>query len=187
MEWGRVSGAAKLLAPYHGGVLIDGAVRAAMAAPVSRIIVATGHDGDAVAEAVRTLAARDHPGRTVDVVYANRHREGLAATLCAGIVALSDDVDGAFVFLGDMPRIPLCIAAELASGIAERAAAAPVFKGRRGHPVLFAARLFPALSQLGGDRGAGGVLDRLGDDLALIAVDNDGVLFDVDRPSDLAL
>ena len=179
-------GGGKLLAPYRGGALIDGAVRAAMASPVARIVLVTGYDGDNVAEAAKTLAVREYADQILDVVYADRFREGMAATLKTGVAALSADVQGAFVFLGDMPRIPLTVGRALAESIGGCAAAAPVFGGERGHPVLFAARLFPHLLQLNADQGARQILNDLAEDVALVTVDDAGVLFDVDRWADLA-
>jgi molybdenum cofactor cytidylyltransferase len=180
-------GGGKLLAAHLGGVLIDGALRAALAAPVARVIVVTGHDGDRVAAAAAHLATRDHAEPTLQIVHAERHAEGMAETLKAGVAALSRDVEGAIVFLGDMPRIPLHLPAKLVKTIGNRSAAAPVYRGRRGHPVLFAARLFPNLLTLSGNRGAGLLLESLGDDLALVEVDDAGVRFDVDLRADLVL
>ena len=61
-----------------------------------------------------------------------------------------------------------------------------MFHGRRGNPVLIDRTLFPELLALTGDAGARGVLQSLGDQLALIESPDDGVLFDVDTPGDLA-
>jgi molybdenum cofactor cytidylyltransferase len=180
-------GGGKLLAPYKGGALIDGAVRTALSAPVTKVLLVTGYDGDRVGEAAESLAAREYPGQALEVVHADRYAMGMAETLKTGVAALSGKIDGAIIFLGDMPQIPLPLPAKLLEGVGCRSAAAPVFKGRRGHPVLFAARLFPRLLELTGDHGARELLDSLGDDLALITVDDPGVLFDVDRWSDLAL
>jgi molybdenum cofactor cytidylyltransferase len=60
-----------------------------------------------------------------------------------------------------------------------------VFQGRRGNPVLIGRELFPELLRLTGDAGARSVLQSLGDRLALVEAPDDGVLFDVDQPSDL--
>jgi molybdenum cofactor cytidylyltransferase len=179
-------GGGKLLAPYRSGALIDGAVHAAMAAPVDRVILVTCYDGDRVGDAARTLAARHYPAKTFDVVFADRHAEGMALTLRAGVSALSGGADGAFIFLGDMPDIPFSVAAKLSASIGGRSAAAPIFERRRGHPVLFGSRLFPALLRLSGDQGAREIVDALGEELALVDVEDPGVLFDVDHPSDLA-
>ena len=51
--------------------------------------------------------------------------------------------------------------------------------------MLLGRALFPELLALTGDAGARGVLQALGDRLALIDSPDDGVLFDVDRISDL--
>jgi molybdenum cofactor cytidylyltransferase len=100
---------------------------------------------------------------------------------------LSPDSDGLFVFLGDMPRVPLGLARDLVRALIPGVdAVAPRFAGRRGHPVLFGRSCFPALRALGGDVGAREVLAALGDRLARFDSPDPGVLFDVDRPEDLA-
>jgi molybdenum cofactor cytidylyltransferase len=178
-------GGGKLVARYKGGALIDGAVRAALAAPVSRTILVTGHDADRVAAVARQTAAGQSLHTRLDVVHAHDYAKGMAESLCTGVAALSSGAEAAFVFLGDMPEAPASIAARLAGAIGEHAAAAPSYRGRRGHPVLFAARLFPALMQLTGDRGASRLLSDLREDLVLVEAEDPGVLFDVDHPSAL--
>jgi molybdenum cofactor cytidylyltransferase len=122
----------------------------------------------------------------VRIVHAADHAEGMGASLRTGIAGLADDTAGAFVFLGDMPRVPHAVLAPLARALfAGAPAAAPVFQGRRGNPVLLGRALFPDLLALTGDTGARAVLQMLGDRLALVEAPDDGVLFDVDAPGDL--
>jgi molybdenum cofactor cytidylyltransferase len=178
-------GGGKLLAPWRGGVLLDGALAAAFAAPVRTVTVVTGAGADRVAAAARAFAETAGQTGRLRLVHAPDHAEGMAATLRTGIAALPADTEAAFVFLGDMPAIPHAILPRLAEALAGADAAAPEFEGRRGHPVLIGAALFPALSALKGDEGARKVLAGLGDRLALVEAPDDGVLFDVDRPEDL--
>ena len=132
-----------------------------------------------------TFAAQAGEAARLRLVHAERHAEGMAETLKAAIVSLPADSEGAFVFLGDMPRVPLAVFEALAEAIASGAlAAAPIFDGQRGHPVLFAASLYPRLMALSGDRGAASVLAQIGDGVALVSAPDGGVLFDVDRPGD---
>jgi molybdenum cofactor cytidylyltransferase len=174
-------GGGKLLAAWDAGVLLEGALAAAFAAPVRSVTVVIGADAQAVA-----AAARDFDPRTV-IVHAADHAEGMGASLRAGIASLPDDAAGAFVFLGDMPRAPHSVLQPMADAVAAgAAAAAPVWHGRRGNPVLLGRELFPQLLALTGDAGARGVLQGLGPRLALVESPDDGVLFDVDRPEDLA-
>jgi molybdenum cofactor cytidylyltransferase len=178
-------GGGKLTAPWRGGVLLDGALAAAFAAPARSVSVVWGADAR-VADAAQAFA--DHIGQAqrLRLVRADRAAEGLAESLKAGLVALPADCAGVFIFLGDMPRVPHAIAGELGEALAAGAlAAAPSFEGQRGHPVLVAAVLFPRLMALGGDRGAAAVLSGLGEGLALVPTPNADVLFDVDRPGDL--
>jgi molybdenum cofactor cytidylyltransferase len=174
-------GGGKLTAAWDAGVLLEGALAAAFAAPVRSVTVVIGADAQAVA-----AAARDFDPRTL-VVHAADHAEGMAASLRAGIASLPGDADGAFIFLGDMPRVPTGVLGRMAQALIDGAlAAAPVFQGRRGNPVLLDRTLFPQLLELTGDAGARGVLQELGDRLALVESPDDGVLFDVDTPADLS-
>jgi molybdenum cofactor cytidylyltransferase len=180
----RRFGGGKLTAPWRDGVLLGGALAAAFAAPVRRVVLVTGADAPAVEAAARAFAARAGETARLAVVHAPDHAEGMAASLRTGVAALGPDTAGAFVFLGDMPRVPAAVLAPLAQAVADgRAAAAPVFEGRRGHPAIFARRLFPGLLTLTGDTGARRVLDAA--DALLVEASDDGVLFDVDAPADL--
>lgn len=179
-------GSPKLLAPWRGGVLIDGALGAAFAAPVEGVTVVTGGHAAGVTAAAAAFAARVGATGRLNVIHAADHGEGLSASLRAGIAGLPDGVDGVFVFLADMPAVPAGVAAALAAAItADRDAVAPVFEGRRGHPVLLGQALFGPIRGLTGDHGAGHLLKGLGERLALVEVDDPGVLKDIDRPEDL--
>ena len=183
---GRRFGGRKLLAPFEGGVLLDGALTAAFASPAEAIILVTGSEAEEVAAMSRTFVERQGAGDRLQVVHAADHAEGMGASLRAGAAALPENAAGAFVFLGDMPRVPAVLLPRLIAAVESgAAAAAPICGGRRGHPVLFAAELFEALRQASGDAGARAALAGLGPRLALIDTDDEGVLFDVDRPEDL--
>lgn len=179
-------GAPKLLAPWRGGLLIDGALAAAFAAPVARVTVVTGGHAAGVTAAAQAFAARAGAADRLALVHAADHGQGLSASLRAGIASLPADTSSAFVFLADMPDIPPGVAAALIAALtAGHEAAAPVFEGRRGHPVLLGKALFDPIRHLTGDHGAGHLLRDLSDRLALVPVADPGVLKDIDRPEDL--
>ncbi len=183
---GRRFGGRKLTAIFEGRPLIAGALDAAFAAPVRGVTLAT--DGDPELAAI----ARDHAGvlgREADlrIVVVAEAAEGLGASLRTAITALPDDTEGAFIFLGDMPRIPPQVPQALAQAMdAHSDLAAPRFDGQRGHPVLFGRAYFAALRTLTGDVGAQRVIAKAGMRVALIDSPDAGVLFDIDRPQDLA-
>lgn len=180
-------GGAKLLAPWRGGVLIEAALASAFAAPVRRITLTVGAEGERVAAAARSFAARLGEPERLSIVSAPDWALGMSASLKRAIAALAQDVDAVFVFLGDMPLIPPGVPAALARALtADVAAAAPVFDGATGHPALIGASLFPSIARLEGDRGARGLLEALGPRLARLPAPDAGVLFDVDTQAALA-
>lgn len=177
----RRFGGGKLLAPFEGAPLLHHALAAARAAPVDEIIVVTGADADRVAPCARDF----DPG--LRIAHADGHAEGMAASLRTGLAAVSPVCAGVVVFLGDMPRTPHAVLAPLVQALAGGAlAAAPVFEGRRGNPVALSRRLFDQVRALTGDVGARPILRALGSDVVEIPSPDDGVLFDVDAPDDLA-
>lgn len=173
-------GGRKLLADWHGAPLLHAALAAARAAPVEGVTVVTGANA---AEIEACVTAFDPAIRRV---HAPDHGQGMAASLRAGVAALPADTQGVFVFLGDMPRVPRAVLQPLAEAVRAGAlAAAPVFQGQRGNPVILARELFATVATLTGDTGARDLLNDLGARLVLVESPDDGVLFDVDVPGDL--
>lgn len=174
-------GGGKLTAIYRGAPLLHGALAAARAAPVRSVTLVTGAAAEAVTAAALTFDAR------IRIIHAADHAEGMAASLRAGVAALPSETGAAFLFLGDMPRVPHAVLAPLAEAIRAGAiAAAPVYHGKRGHPVVLSRAVFAKVANLTGDEGARSLLADLGDRLARVPAEDDGVLFDVDRREDIS-
>ncbi|HEY4031044.1 MAG TPA: nucleotidyltransferase family protein [Caulobacteraceae bacterium] len=170
-------GGGKLMAPWRGGVLIDGALDAALAAPVQAVHVIVGADPAVIARA---------RARGVHIVEAKDHALGLSASLRAGVAALPKDAAGALVLLGDMPEVPHAVLRPLVEAVQAGAlAAVPVFEGKVGNPAALSAALFPKVLTLQGDRGARALIEGLGEALVRVPAPDAGVLYDVDRPEDL--
>jgi molybdenum cofactor cytidylyltransferase len=111
---------------------------------------------------------------------------GMGDSLAAGIKHIAGQrYDACLVGLADMPWVKPTTLAALASALAEAPLVVPAWRGRRGHPVGFAARYFPALCQLGGDCGARGLLQRHTAELVQLPVEDPGILQDVDTVVDL--
>lgn len=168
-------GGGKLTSPWQDGLLIDGALAAALAAPVQEVVVVIGAD----AKVIAAVDALDD--ERLRIVRAVDYATGMSASLKAGIAALSPGTHGVFIFLGDMPNVPHALLEPLAEALAKGApAAAPYLNGRRGHPVLLASPLFDMVMDLQGDNGAGGLLNALSGQVAAVMTKDQGILFDVD-------
>lgn len=165
-------GGDKLSAPLGGEPLLFHAIRAARAAPVTRVIVVAR-------PGLETGKWPDKPA--IDVIRLDS--TALSESLKTGIAA-AGGADGAFIFLGDMPAVPHGEAAQLAELLGSSYAALPRHDGRRGHPVLISAKAFPDIAALTGDEGAGRLL-LARDDVVFDDCPDPAIHFDVDRPEDL--
>lgn len=178
---GRRFGGGKLVAPWRGEPLIRRPVRTALAARVADVVVVLGSGREAVATALQPLA-----DARLRVVVADDWSTGMAASLQAGLRALPESATSVCILLGDMPGVPAGLVDTLLDRIdAGAPAARPVHPDGPAHPVAFARSTFAQVMTLKGDAGARSVLQRLGDDLALVPIDDPGVVFDIDRPDDL--
>ncbi|CAA0098784.1 Bifunctional protein GlmU [Starkeya nomas] len=176
----RMPHAHKLSAPLHGEPLVRRAVTAARASKARPVVVVTGHE----AEKVRTALAG------LDVVFVDNpaFADGLSTSLRAGLAALPEEVDRAVVMLGDMPKVDPALVDRLASAIDPqegRLIAVPVADGRRGNPVAWARRLFPALMALEGDVGARHVIAENADLVVEVPAEGDGAFLDIDTRDEL--
>jgi len=174
----RRFGGGKLRALWNARPLILWALEAALAAPVTEVILVWGGDP--------LILPLLPPDPRLKTVHCQDHLQGMGASLAAGLKAIDPTSAGAYVFLGDMPRVPAELTSNMAKALEGQVrAVAPEFDSQRGHPVLLSAALFPKLLTLTGDQGAGTVLKDLGDSLILVPAPDDGCLFDIDRPGDL--
>ena len=180
---GRVN---KLLAEIDHVPMVARVADAALASRAARgkqagpVLVVTGHD----AGRVRTALA----GRPLDFVDNPDYREGISTSLVHGLAALPDDVDAVLVCLGDMPRVTTAHLDRLIAAfdpVEGRAICVPVHDGKRGNPVLWARRFFNEMRTVAGDVGARHLIGEHADQVSEVAMDDDGVLVDVDSPDAL--
>ena len=177
----RMGSRNKLLEPIDGKAMVRRVVEAIMASDVGRVVVVTGHQADQVRAALAGL----------DVAFAHNpdFADGLSTSLRVGTRALPPDVDGLLVCLGDMPDTRKADIDRLISAfnpLEGRSICVPTHDGKRGNPVLWAARFIPEMAELKGDVGARHLIGTHAEEVCEVAVDQPGVLIDLDTPEALA-
>lgn len=121
----------------------------------------------------------------LSVVPCARSGAGMGASIACGVRA-AKRAAGYVIALADMPFVDSTTIRRVAEALTGGAiCAAPVYRGRRGHPVGFSAGVREELLALKGEWGAREVLHRLAARTQFIEVDDAGILRDVDRPGDL--
>jgi molybdenum cofactor cytidylyltransferase len=170
----RMAGRDKLLEPVAGRAMLRAAAEAACASQADRTLVVLPPS------APERRAALD--GLSVTVLEAPEWREGMAASLRAGLAA----IDAVVVLLADMPEVTAAhidrvIAAydpdegrEICRAMAE--------DGSPGHPVLFGRRFFESLRALTGDEGARALLGEAAEFVTDVPTPGRGATLDLDTP-----
>lgn len=177
----RMGGPNKLLVPIDGKPMVRHAAEAALAAGVAEIVVVTGHMAGEVQRALVDLPVR--------IVHNPHHAAGLSTSLRAGIAALGPEIDGAFVLLGDMPRIAARHLQSLAAAFdpaAGRSIVVPIRAGRRGNPVLWGRAFFKSFRDLAGDVGARHLIGAHPEAVVEVEMPDEASLLDIDTPEALA-
>lgn len=174
----RRFGGGKLLADLGGAPVIRRTAEAVVSAGFGEVIVATGTAHPQIAAALDGLVCR--------IVPTPDWEEGMAASLRAGLAALGTSERGVFVFLGDMPLVPVELCSQLAC-LAQAAgyAARPRVGSKPGHPAAFTRAALPDLTRLTGDVGAAALLKGRSEGVAYLDTDATGAVLDIDSPEDL--
>ena len=169
-------GSNKLLYPLEDGVPMVVAAARRIRAAIPRSVAVVDAPDSEVAALLR--------GESLDIVVNPEAGRGMGSSLARGVAA-TPAVAGWVIALADMPYIPVPVIREVAGRLAAGASVvAPVYRGRRGHPVGFAARHASALMQLQGDAGARGVVDANTGSLEPVVVETATVITDIDTPGD---
>ncbi len=182
------AGASTRMGPRHkllveapdGRAMVARVVDNILASTVRPILVVTGHRAPEIRAALR--------GRDVRFIHAERHAEGLAESLKAGLSALPEESVASLICLGDMPLVDgpaidrIVAAYEPDEG---RRIIVPTHQGTNGNPVLWDRSYIPDMMTLSGDTGAKSLLKRHQDAIAEVEMPDDAVLRDFDTPESL--
>jgi len=173
------SGQDKLLAPLAPGLSVAQAAATTLCAATGRTIAVTRADQ----ATLRTLLAS--AGCEVLVVgpEANGMGDSLAAAARHLLNTAAPGEQSCLIALADMPWLRDDTCQQVAQAAREHSIVVPTWQGRRGHPVAFSRVLWPELATLSGDTGARSLLAR--HPVTELAVDDAGVLADIDTPQDL--
>jgi molybdenum cofactor cytidylyltransferase len=147
-------GQPKQLLPYRGTTLLEWVVgQARRASALDEVVVVLGRAADEVRKRVDFGGAKvvDNP------VFG----EGCASSYRAGIGAIDAKSDAIMILLGDQPGVSPEIIDRVAEVFRQRTDQIVLasYRGRKGHPMLFAKALFDKLVELHGDKAAWKLVD----------------------------
>ena len=167
----------KLSEQLGGDSVLVRTLRNAIASEMSVVLVIS----EALIAEAKGLVA---PADVVVVDPRSQTSWGMGDSIAAG-VSIRASATGWLVLPADMPLVRPGSLRAVAAALDQQPIAFAQHRGRRGHPVGFAAELFSELVMLKGDEGARRLLARY--PTAAVELDDAGVLFDIDTIDDLAV
>jgi molybdenum cofactor cytidylyltransferase len=175
----RRMGSPKALLRYQGKPFIERICNAFLSAGVDELIVVLGARAEKLRQAIPA-----HP--KLRTVVNPRYFQGQLSSLMAGIGALSPESEAAVVNLVDHPLITAETIKALITSF--RTDPLPILiaacNGKRGHPVLFASKVYGEILAAPLDQGAKVVVRKDPSRVRELHLDDPGILADIDTPED---
>jgi molybdenum cofactor cytidylyltransferase len=178
----------KLLLPLDNRPVLAHVIDATLASQARPIIVVLGHQADQVRSQIKQYTIH----HDITLVENAHYLQGMSTSLRMGVqtllsngyrnVSVSYQVDSALIMLGDQPLITPQVIDTLITTYrtAGTSIVAPLYKGKRGNPVLFDESLFPELIAVTGDEGGRTVLERHRHEVELVEMEDVLANYDMD-------
>lgn len=147
-------GPPKQLLPFRGTTMLGWVVtQTKSAASLDEVVVVLGRAADQVRERVDFGTAR--------VVENLVFGEGCSSSYRAGLAALNPESSAIMIILGDQPGITPEIIDRVAGDWRQKESVIALcsYRGRNGHPMIFAQSMFDQLAGLQGDKAAWKLVD----------------------------
>jgi len=176
----RRMGSPKALIPYHGLTFVEHLLAATRhpRVGVTRVVLGAG------AGEIRTKL----PVKDSQIVVNEEWERGPLSSIQAGLRSLPDnDVEAALICPVDHPLVTLRLVGAMIGAFdrSGKAIVLPTYLGRRGHPVLFAKRLFAGLMNAPMDVGARAVVRAHPDEIESVPTEEEGVVLNLNDPAAL--
>ncbi len=173
-------GRPKPLVSVGGRTLLARVLATLRTSHVGAIEVVLGSDAEQIRRAVALNG--------VTVVENPDFAQGMSSSLRAGVRALPPSASHALIVLADQPFVT----AKTVDRLVQRATSGdgrifiPTYRGVRGNPVLFDARLAPEVDAIRGDVGCRDMFPNHPHEIREVEVDDPGILIDLDTPAELS-
>lgn len=167
-------GALKQLLPFGEHTVVERVISTLIASKVNRVVVVLGHRAEEIRRVLSTYPV---------TITVNPDPDGdmLSSVQCG--VRTAEPGHAFLIALGDQPLITAGTVDRLIEAAArtEAGIVVPSYQGRRGHPVLIAARHREDILALRGDGGLKQLREQYPDAVYTMPVETDEILIDLDQ------
>jgi len=171
-------GVQKLLLPFGGKTVIGHIIDQLLASTIGEIHVVVGHQAGRI--------SAELSGKAVSIVKNPNYMSGMLSSVRCGLKNLPDKCKAVMVILGDQPSITTELIDQMLKSFAaiEKNILVPLYKGKRGHPIIFSLLYRDEIMTHHADVGLRGLLHNHPDEVFELTVSTASVLCDMDFPED---
>ena len=164
----------KMLLPFNGKTMIEEVIANVIESKVDKTMVVLGANRDKLKEHIGNLA--------VKICYNENYIEGMLSSVKCGFRNMPADYKAALVFQGDQPLItPTAINVVIDAYLSSRKGIViPVFKEKRGHPLLIDSKYKDEIEKLSSSEGLHSLSRRFSDDVFEVDTNVSGIIRDFD-------
>ena len=168
----------KQLMPLGKTTILEQTIDNLLGSRVSEVIVVLGYRAE---EAMKKIAVKP-----IKITINPAYHRGMSTSIVTGLNLVDDRAQAVMLALADQPFIDSPTINRLVEEFFShnKGIAIPVYRGRRGHPVIFAIKYKEELLELTGDVGGRQIIRQHPDDILEVAVNSESIITDIDTTSD---
>ncbi len=176
----RRMGSPKALVPYQGRLFLEHLLKITEQPQIGVRRVVLGADAKAITDAIKL------PPR--EIVVNENWEQGQLSSIRAALRSLPPGTDGVLIALVDHPLVTGDLIHDLIERfyLSRKPIVLPVFKGRRGHPVIFSSGLYEELLAAPMETGARAVVWTHADGVSEVTTTEEGCVLNLNDPDALA-
>jgi len=168
----------KMLLPFNGKTMIEKVIENVTNSEVFNTLVVLGSYRDEILGIIKDLP--------VVPCYNEHYKSGMLSSVQCGFRNLPDRYDAAMVFPGDQPLIEPAVINKIIAGYRSggKGILIPVYKKKRGHPLLIDYRYRDMIYSLNAEEGLRSLAGKNHRDVQEIPVNSPGIIKDIDTKED---
>lgn len=168
----------KMLLPIKGKAMIERVIENVTASGIKKIIVVLGSAKDQILGIIKHLP--------VEFCYNEKYRNGMLSSVRCGFRNLPEEYKAVIVFQGDQPMIEPWVVTRLISAYRQtkKKIVIPVYKKKRGHPLLIDRKYSDEIYKLDDRLGLRSLATKFQRDVLEVVVNTPDILKDIDTKED---
>lgn len=168
----------KMLLNFNGSTMLENVILNVTGSEIKNVMVVLGAEREQLTDLVKKLPVR--------FCYNENYRDGMLSSVICGLRNLPSETEAVMVFQGDQPLITTSVINMLIKrySYSEKGIVIPVYKGKRGHPVLIGKKHLDKIEYLDSSQGLRSLALQVPYDVLEVETDDRGILRDFDTYDD---